>query len=141
MAHFTTYFCHHARQVKPSLFTHPFWPFRHTLSLLFIYFLLRFPFSLSTLLHPSDSPSPRLVFSLALFMASRNWFSFYNSFFFLFVRMLITKWQLCFCQGMGARHGILVRDKILGIYVLIWLIHFMIKLDNTFNHRCISNKF
>lgn len=100
--------CHHARQVKPPPFTHPFWPFRHTLSpsYLFTYYFdsLR---SLSTLLPPPlGFPFPQtclfagsLCGKLELILALRLFFSF------LFVRMLITKWQLCFCQGMGARYG------------------------------------
>lgn len=105
--HSTTYFAITPDRsnllLSPTLFDHS-----DTHSLPLIYLLITsILFVLSLLFSPPlGFPFPQtclfagsLCGKLELILALRLFFSF------LFVRMLITKWQLCFCQGMGARYG------------------------------------
>lgn len=137
--------CHHARQVKPPPFTHPFWPFRHTLSpsYLFTYYFDSVR-SLSTLL----PPPPRIPLPPDL---SFRWLSLWQVgidsrsttlFFFSFCTNADNKMTTLFLSRYGRPvWNTTVRDKIPGIYGLIWLIYFTIKLDKIFGHECIIKKF
>lgn len=142
--HSTTYFAITPDRsnllLSPTLFDHS-----DTHSLPLIYLLIT---SILFVLSLLFSPPPRIPLPPDL---SFRWLSLWQVgidsrsttlFFFSFCTNADNKMTTLFLSRYGRPvWNTTVRDKIPGIYGLIWLIYFTIKLDKIFGHECIIKKF